>query len=107
MCLSILGGTMPRADSRLHKSVCTSWRRSPREAAYEALRAQAKEKAEIVIDRQLDVTELVHAERELQKLAPFGIGNEKPLFIFQSVSISKQKHLVKPTIILRLRSKAV
>jgi single-stranded-DNA-specific exonuclease len=78
-------GGFSLAQERVHEL-------APRlEAAYEALRAVAKEKAEIVIDRQLDVTELVHAERELQKLAPFGIGNEKPLFIFQSVSISKTK----------------
>jgi single-stranded-DNA-specific exonuclease len=60
-------------------------------SAYELLRKEAKAEKEVMIDRQLDVTELPYAEKELKKLAPFGIGNTKPLFIFPSVSISKTK----------------
>jgi single-stranded-DNA-specific exonuclease len=59
--------------------------------AYEALRAQAQEEKEIMVDRELDVTELPHAQRDLTRLAPFGEGNRKPLFIFPSITISKTR----------------
>jgi single-stranded-DNA-specific exonuclease len=46
---------------------------------------------EVVVDRELDLAELSHARRDLKKLAPFGIGNEKPLFIFPRVSIANSR----------------
>ncbi len=58
-------------------------------AVYKKLRSSATEAPEIVIDRQLDVSELPFAQKELMKLAPFGIGNTKPLFIFPNISIAK------------------
>ena len=33
------------------------------------------------------MAELAHAHKDLQKLAPFGVGNQKPLFIFPNVSV--------------------
>jgi single-stranded DNA-specific DHH superfamily exonuclease len=44
-----------------------------------------------VIDRQLDLAEIPHAQKELLKLAPFGQSNEKPLFVFPSVNVSRVK----------------
>lgn len=44
-----------------------------------------------VIDRQLSLAEVGHAHRQLPKLAPFGIDNAKPLFIFPKVTISRLK----------------
>ena len=31
--------------------------------------------------------------RELEKLAPFGLGNEKPVFFFKGVKIEKLKNI--------------
>jgi len=42
---------------------------------------------EVLLDRELDLAELGAAHRDLQKLAPFGVGNAKPLFIFPGVSV--------------------
>jgi len=42
---------------------------------------------EVAIDRELELEELGNAHRDLQKLAPFGVGNTKPLFIFPNVSV--------------------
>ncbi len=60
-------------------------------AAYELLRAKASVRADVVIDRQVDVAEISHAHRDLLKLAPFGVANAKPLFVFPGVSIGNTK----------------
>ncbi len=60
-------------------------------AVYKKLRLSAPEEKEIIIDRQLDVSELAHAQKDLMKLAPFGVGNAKPLFIFPNVYIARTK----------------
>lgn len=60
-------------------------------AAYEALRTQASFEKEVIIDRQVEVAEISHAHRNLATLAPFGVGNEKPLFILPGVSIGATK----------------
>jgi single-stranded-DNA-specific exonuclease len=59
-------------------------------AAYTAA-AGERVKEEILIDRELDLSELSHALRDLQKLAPFGIGNTKPLFLFPGVSVASAR----------------
>ena len=59
--------------------------------AYIALRSRAAGEKEVVIDRQLDLAEVTHTQKELLQLAPFGEANAKPLFIFPSTSISKMK----------------
>lgn len=46
---------------------------------------------EVVIDRQLDLAEVGHAHRQLPKLAPFGVDNAKPLFIFPNLTVSRLK----------------
>lgn len=42
---------------------------------------------EVVVDRYLDLTDVRRVHRELEVLSPFGVGNTKPLFIFQNTSI--------------------
>ena len=59
--------------------------------AYEMLKAKASVQQDVVIDRQADVAEIPYALKDLIKLAPFGIGNTKPLFVFPGVSIGATK----------------
>ncbi|TSC69261.1 MAG: single-stranded-DNA-specific exonuclease [Parcubacteria group bacterium Gr01-1014_56] len=59
--------------------------------AFKALGTKEIEEKEIIIDRTLDIAELPFAQAELMKLAPFGVANEKPLFIFPRVSIARTK----------------
>jgi single-stranded-DNA-specific exonuclease len=56
-------------------------------AAYESLKSKAAGKKTIEVDRELDLSELPHALKDLDRLAPFGIANEKPLFIFPNTTI--------------------
>lgn len=58
------------------------------EQAYESLRSEASATLEVQIDRELGLAELPHALRQLQRLAPFGVGNTKPLFVIPSVQIA-------------------
>lgn len=60
-------------------------------AAYESLRKAGVAEKEISIDRELTLPELPFAHKELAKLAPFGVANAKPLFIFNSVTIARSK----------------
>lgn len=57
-------------------------------AAYQTLNASAPLTQEVALDREMSLSELSVAHRELRKLSPFGVGNTKPLFIFPNVSIS-------------------
>ncbi len=59
--------------------------------AYDALKSQGAATKEIVVDRELDLSELPHALRHLDRLAPFGIGNAKPLFIFPNATVGSIK----------------
>jgi len=59
--------------------------------AYDALKSQSAATKEIVVDRELDLSELPHALRHLDRLAPFGIGNAKPLFIFPNATVGSIK----------------
>jgi len=61
------------------------------EQAYEALRSDTAGQIEVVVDRELELAELSHALKQVQKLAPFGVGNTKPLFILPSVQIGAIK----------------
>lgn len=56
--------------------------------AYETLRSKAAAVADISIERELPLSELPFALRDLTRLAPFGQGFEKPLFLFPRVSVS-------------------
>ena len=56
-------------------------------AAYEILRAKQGATPQIILDRELPLEEIAFASRDLMKLAPFGEGNAKPLFLLPGVSI--------------------
>jgi single-stranded-DNA-specific exonuclease len=49
---------------------------------------QAAAAPEVFVDRQLSVAEIRQAHKELSILSPFGIENQKPLFLFPQVSVS-------------------
>lgn len=55
------------------------------------LAAQPQQAEPRWIDRELSLGELSHALRDLQKLAPFGEGNHKPLFVFPNVSLGQAR----------------
>jgi single-stranded-DNA-specific exonuclease len=55
--------------------------------AHEAVSATHTEAPETVIDRALELAEASRAQAGLEKLAPFGTGFEKPLFMFPNVSV--------------------
>ena len=59
--------------------------------AYTALRAQSSPEKEIVIDREIEMEEIPHAMRDLSRLAPFGEGNAKPLFILPQVTVGRSR----------------
>lgn len=53
--------------------------------AYEKVKEKAVGGKEIVVERELPLAEVSHAHRTLQQLSPFGIGNQKPLFLVPNV----------------------
>lgn len=57
-------------------------------AAHAQVASAGAREPEVVVDRELSFGELSHAHSALKKLAPFGVGNEKPLFMFQGVTIA-------------------
>lgn len=56
--------------------------------AHATLSASAAGSREVVLDRELDLAEVGHAYRDLKKLSPFGMGFEKPLFVFPGLTLS-------------------
>lgn len=61
------------------------------EESYGALSIADAPVKEVVVDREVELAELSHALKALQKLAPFGVGNTKPLFVIPSVHVSNLK----------------
>ncbi len=57
-------------------------------SAYRTVANKSAATQEVVLERELDLAELSHAHADLKKLAPFGVGNAKPLFMFPNVSVS-------------------
>ena len=57
------------------------------EAAYKKVNAVGSGAIEVGLGPELELEELGAAHRDLMKLAPFGVGNTKPLFIFPNVSV--------------------
>ncbi|MBI2005048.1 DHH family phosphoesterase [Patescibacteria group bacterium] len=55
--------------------------------AYETLRKISSVVEPVVLEREVDLAEVGHAHTALARLAPFGEGNRKPLFIFPRVSL--------------------
>lgn len=60
-------------------------------SAYEKLLSAGTKEKEIIVDRRLELSELPHTLKILSQLAPFGTGNEKPLFLFSGASIAQVK----------------
>jgi single-stranded-DNA-specific exonuclease len=60
-------------------------------SAYESVRSTATDVEEAVIDRTLDMAEVQHAQSDLERLAPFGTGFSKPLFMFPNVTVSAMR----------------
>jgi single-stranded-DNA-specific exonuclease len=56
--------------------------------SYEVLKASAVGVKEIIVDRELQLAEISHAQKALQQLAPFGMDNAKPLFLIPNVSVA-------------------
>jgi len=59
--------------------------------ACEALLTHAAQESEVLVDRRLDLAEVGQAHRQLPKLAPFGVDNTKPLFMFSNLTVSRVK----------------
>ncbi|MEI7719770.1 MAG: DHH family phosphoesterase [bacterium] len=67
-------------------------------ASYQALMGTAAQVVkEVVVDRELDLAETSRAHRELKQLAPFGVQNEKPLFLFPNIDIGPVRTFGKNT----------
>ena len=56
-------------------------------ASYEAATSHVQ-KEEVTLEREMDIAELPNARSALLRLAPFGVGWGKPLFIFPRLSIA-------------------
>ncbi len=56
--------------------------------AFEALQMKGKEEEVLVVDRELALEDVTRSLRELSRLAPFGMGNEKPLFVLPNVLVA-------------------
>lgn len=65
-------------------------------SAFESLIKEKKEIEPKYIDYEI-LLNMVNwsTYKEIEKMAPFGIGNEKPLFIFKNIKISNIKHFGK------------
>ncbi len=61
------------------------------EQAYTSLQTSTPAAVEVVIDREVELAELAHALRAVQKLAPFGVGHTKPLFKIPNVRVANIK----------------
>ena len=62
------------------------------EIAYEKLSVRGESKKEIVADAVLKLEDVTfELEKQISKLAPFGMENNKPVFVFQGVEISGVK----------------
>jgi single-stranded-DNA-specific exonuclease len=62
------------------------------ELAYEKLNVSSEVGKEIVVDAVLDINDVnFDLEKEISRLAPFGMNNTKPVFAFRKVEISSVK----------------
>jgi len=59
--------------------------------AYETLAQGATAMPDVMLDRELALSEVPFALRDLTSLAPFGEGNRKPLFLFPRVSVASTR----------------
>jgi single-stranded-DNA-specific exonuclease len=59
--------------------------------ACDSLKHAAAGAKEVAVDRELDLSELPRTLGHLDRLAPFGIANQKPLFIFPNATVGSIK----------------
>lgn len=60
--------------------------------AYHKVKSRASAEASIVIDRRLSINDVTwETYKLLEKLAPFGEGNPKPLFLFPNISVASAR----------------
>lgn len=66
------------------------------ERAYEKVRSAYVPEVSLVADAVLSFDEVnLHTHEEIQKLAPFGVGNPKPLFLFENAKVRKMEQFGK------------
>lgn len=58
------------------------------ENAYKTLSFGAGGEVEVLVDRHLELSEITHALKAVQQLAPFGIEHTKPLFMLQGLTMA-------------------
>jgi len=58
---------------------------------HETIKSKGTPMQEIIIERELALAEVRHALRDLNRLAPFGESNRKPLFLFSGVRAERIK----------------
>ncbi|MDB5224855.1 MAG: recJ [Candidatus Adlerbacteria bacterium] len=63
--------------------------------SFVAIAADLPPAPDTVVERVMAVSEISHAHRLLKQLAPFGVGNTKPLFMFSGVTVSRLKKFGK------------
>ncbi len=59
--------------------------------AHQALARGPAQEKETMIDREMELAEASRAQRQLVQMAPFGVGNTKPLFLFPNVSVGRAR----------------
>lgn len=59
--------------------------------SYETLREKGFATQETLIEREVALSEVPHALKSLSSLAPFGVENAKPLFVFPQVEVARMK----------------
>jgi single-stranded-DNA-specific exonuclease len=69
--------------------------RASLERAYEVVRTRASAQEPVFVDRELPIEDVSKTLPYLERLAPFGMGNEKPLFIIPGVQITHMKQFGK------------
>jgi len=66
------------------------------ERAYEKVRTEQTLESAVVADAVLSFDEVnFHLFEELEKLAPFGVGNHKPIFLFENAKVRKMEQFGK------------
>jgi len=64
-------------------------------AVYQAVRKE-KENVEFAVDTTLSLTEVNWVNwKQIEKFAPFGMGNPKPMFLFENVRLAEVRHFGK------------
>jgi single-stranded-DNA-specific exonuclease len=61
------------------------------EESHETLKRKGVPPEVVVLERSLPLRETKHAMRDLAKMSPFGVGNPKPLFLFEGVRAARVK----------------